>query len=252
MNWKQLQSVVGIAALSIGTTAGAALAEGELFMYNWTDYTSPELIKKFEKEHDVKVTLDTFDSNETLLAKLKSGGTGYDIIVPGQNFIPVFIKEGLLQKIDASKLAGYQNIADDLVSPAWDAKNAYTIPWQWGTTTFAVNTAIYSGDIDTYKTLFEPPEELKGKIGMFKNAVDTVAFAQIYLGLPLCNESPDDMKKVLALLESQKPHVKVYNSDGVLERLVSGDTDLHQIWNGYTVRARKQKATIKYAFPREG
>ena len=75
---------------------------------------------------------------------------------------------------------------------------------------------------------------------------------RFYLGVPLCNESPEDMKKVQALLQEQKPHVKVYNSDGILERLVSGDTALHTNWNGYSLRARKEKASLRYAYPREG
>ena len=65
---------------------GLAKAEGELFIYNWTEYTPPELIAKFEKETGIKVSVDTYDSNETLLAKLQAGATGYDIVVPSQKF----------------------------------------------------------------------------------------------------------------------------------------------------------------------
>ncbi len=239
-------------ALALALAAPAASAAGDLFIYNWTDYTSPELIKKFEAETGIKVTLDTYDSNETLLAKLKQGGGGYDIVVPTHNFVPILIKEGLIRKINAAKLPGYANIAARWRSPEWDPGNAYTIPWQWGTTAFTVDTAVYSGDIDTYKVLFEPPPELQGSIGMFKAPDEVIPMAEIYLGVPLCNESPADMKRVLALLERQKPFVKVYNSDGILERLVSGDTALHTNWNGYSLRARKQKPTLRYAFPREG
>ncbi len=249
-----MKKLLGLAAIATLVAMGGATARagGELFIYNWTDYTSPELIKKFSKETGISVTLDTYDSNETLLAKLKQGGTGYDIVVPTHNFIPILIKEGLIQKINASKLKGYENIEERWKSPPWDPGNAYTIPWQWGTTSFTVDTAVYKGDIDTYKVLFEPPPELQGKIGMFKAPDEVIPMAEIYLGLPLCNENPNDMKKVLALLEKQKPYVKVYNSDGILERLVSGDTALHTNWNGYSMRARKQRSTLRYAYPREG
>jgi spermidine/putrescine transport system substrate-binding protein len=84
-----------------------SLAQGELFIYNWSDYTSPELIEKFEAETGIKVTLDIYDSNETLLAKMKSGATGFDIIVPSHSFIPIFINESLLEPINASELPGY-------------------------------------------------------------------------------------------------------------------------------------------------
>lgn len=238
--------------LVVGLWAGSALAQGQLFLYNWTDYTSPDLIKKFEKETGIKVTLDTYDSNETLLAKLKAGGGGYDIVVPSQNFVPIMIKEGLLQRINASRLKGYENIIDSLKGPPWDPENAYSVPWQNGTTAFSVDTEVYEGDINTYKILFEPPPELQGKIGMFGTPDEVIPMALIYLGFEQCNENPQEMKQVLELLLRQKPHVKVYNSDGILERLVSGDVAIHCNWNGYAMRARMQKPSIKYAYPVEG
>ncbi len=244
--------LAAVAATGLAFATAPASAEGELLIYNWTDYTAPDLIEKFEKETGINVTLDTYDSNETLLAKLKSGAGGYDIIVPTHNIVPILIEEGLIQEINAADLPGYDNIDDRWKSPAWDQGNAYTIPWQWGTTSFTVDTAVYKGDIDTFEVLFNPPKELQGKIGMFKAPEEVIAMAQIYLGLPLCNENPKDMAKVLEVLEGQKPHVKVYNSDGILERLVSGDTAIHSNWNGYSMRARKERPSLQYAYPKEG
>jgi spermidine/putrescine transport system substrate-binding protein len=244
-------AVLGVAAALVLSAVGAA-ADGELFLYNWTDYTSPELIDKFERETGIEVTLDTYDSNETLLAKLKQGGGGYDVVVPSHNFVGILIAEGLIQKINAQSLPGYDNIDPRWRGPEWDPGNGYTVPWQWGTTSFTVDTAVYGGDIDTYAVLFEPPEALRGNIGMFRTPDEVVPMAQIFLGLSLCNDNPEEMRQVQQLLEAQKPHVKVYNSDGILERLVSGDTAAHMNWNGYSLRARKEKPTLRYAYPREG
>ncbi|WP_170403491.1 ABC transporter substrate-binding protein [Ruegeria arenilitoris] len=239
-------------ATGLGLVASSALADGELYIYNWTDYTSPELIEKFEAETGITVTMDTYDSNDTLLAKLKSGASGYDIVVPSHNYVPIFVAEELFQKINAQDLEGYSNIADGFRNPPWDSANEYTVPWQWGSTSFTVNTDVFGGDIDTYETLFRPPEELRGQIGMFKAPSDVVDMALIYLGYGVCSESKDEMREVLELLEEQKPHVKVYNSDGILERLTSGDAALHQNWNGYSIRARTADPALKYAFPKEG
>ena len=233
-------------------TSMPAQAEGELLLYNWTDYTAPDLIAKFEQETGIDVTLDTYDSNETLLAKLKQGGGGYDIVVPTHNFVQILMEEGLIQTINASDMANYENIDSKWRETHWDPGNAYTVPWQWGTTSFTVDTEVFGGDIDTYAVLFRPPPELQGKIGMFRAPDEVIAMAQIFLDVPLCNESPDDMQRVQELLEQQKPHVKVYNSDGILERLVSGDTAIHMNWNGYSLRARTEKSSLRYAYPREG
>ncbi|MCF8068975.1 MAG: extracellular solute-binding protein [Desulfobacterales bacterium] len=231
---------------------GNALAEENLFIYSWTDYTSPEMLKKFEKETGIKVTLDTFDTNESLLAKLKAGGGGYDIVVPSHNFIPIFVDEGLLMEINAPELKGYENIMSKYKSPPWDPGNKYSIPWQTGTTSFSINTDVYKGDIDTYKIMFDPPPELQGKIAMFGSADEVIGMALIYLGFDQCNQSSDEMKKVMDLLMAQKPYVKVYNSDGILERLLSGDVALHMNWNGYALRVRNENPAIKYAYPKEG
>ncbi len=245
-------AVAAITTIAIAPTLAADATQGELFLYNWSDYTAPDLIEKFESETAIKVVLDTYDSNETLLAKLKQGATGYDIVVPSHNFVQIFIKEGLLQKINASEISGYENIDKRWQSPSWDAGNAYTIPWQWGTTSYAVDTAVYDGNIDSYGVLFTPPPELDGKIGMFKTPEEVIPMAQIYLGIPLCSEKPSDMQAVYELLSVQKPAVKVYNSDGIKERLVSGDVAAHMTWNGYSLRSRKEKASIAYAYPTEG
>jgi spermidine/putrescine transport system substrate-binding protein len=249
---KKFIKFLGASAITLSLGMTSALAAEELFIYNWTDYTSPDLIKKFEKETGISVTLDTFDSNETLLAKLKSGATGYDIVVPSHNFVEIFIKEGLLQEINASKLAGYENIADDFKNSFWDTGNKYTIPWMQGATSFTIDTDVYKGDIHTFDILLNPPKELQGKVGMFKSASDVISIAQIALGIPFCSEDPAEMTKVLELLKQQKTHVKIYSSDGILERLTSGDVAVHQNWSGYSIRAREKKASLAYSFPKEG
>lgn len=232
--------------------ASAALAEGELLIYSWTDYTSPELIEKFKAETGIQVTIDTFDTNETLLARLQSGATGYDIVMPSHNFVPIFISEGLLQPINVGEMAGAANLTEMFRNPEWDPGAAYTAPWQWGTTAYTVDTSVFPGDVDTYNVMFDPPAELQGSIGMFRSPDEVISMALLSMGKPLCNENREEMRAVLELLQAQKPFVKVYNSDGILERLVSGDTALHQNWSGYSIRAREAKGSLRYAFPREG
>ena len=249
---KKIAASLAAAALAAGF-ASPALADGkELLFYNWTDYTSPDLIKKFEAETGIKVTMDTYDSNETLLAKMKSGGTGYDVIVPSSDFVPIFVKEGLLEEIDASTLPGYDNLGARFKAEPWDPGNKYSIPWQWGLTSYIVDTAVYKGPTDSLGVLFEPPPELAGKVGMFGSPSEVISLALIYLGKPLCDAEPADMKAVSELLEKQKPAVKLYNSDGIKDRMVAGETAMHENWSGDALRARLEKPTLKFVFAKEG
>lgn len=251
-------SAIGLACgllIHATTVAGVAKAGEVLRMYNWTDYTPADLLKKFEKETGVKVVLDTYDSNETLLAKMKSGGgAGYDIFVPSENFVPLFVKAGLLQKVEIKNMPNYKYIDAKWKKPAWDPNQEYTVPWQLGITSFAYRSSLYKGPANSWKEFFEPSEQLKGKIGVFKSPDDTVGSALVYLGKPLCSENADDYKQVLDILMKQKPFVKVYSSENVNERMKSGEVVITHNWDGNTKRAQVDEGIpdAKLAFPKEG
>ena len=102
------------------------------------------------------------------------------------------------------------------------------------------------------KFLFEPSDDIKGKVGMFGSPSEVISLAQVYLGMPPCQTDTANMKKVSDLLEAQAPAVKVYNSDGTVDREGSGETWVHQVWNGEAARARAQNADIRFVFPKEG
>lgn len=246
-----------LATLAVAGTAAllpdfALAAGGELHLYNWTDYTSPEMIAKFEKETGTKVTIDTYDSNETVLAKLSSGASGYDLVIVSNDFVPIFVKQNLIQKVDVGGMANFKNVDPRWQKRPWDPDAQYTVPWVWGTTSYSVDTSVYKGPADSLKDLFEPSDDLKGKIGMFGSPSEVMSLALLYLGKDQCNSNPADLKALDALLEAQKPFVKVYNSDGTTERQVSGETVMHQQWSGKALASRQQKPTIKYVYPKEG
>jgi len=225
-------STILIAAAAM-LTIGLAKAEGELFIYNWTEYTPPELIAKFEKETGIKVSVDTYDSNETLLAKLQAGATGYDIVVPSQNFVPILINEGLIQKVGVHKLPNFKNMKDKWKFPEWDPEQEYTGPWQWGTTSFSYNSELYSGKGESLREFFEPDEDVRGRLSVFQTPDEVVSLANIYLGIPFCSEDARQMKQVQDLL-------------------ASGTAVMTNHWSGFSRLGRLTGAPIVYAYPKEG
>ncbi len=236
------------AAMLISASANAA---GELFIYNWTEYTPPELVEKFEKETGIKVSVDTYDSNETLLAKLQAGATGYDLVVPSQNFVPIMIKEGLIQKVAVYDLPNYKNLEENWKKPEWDPEHEYTAPWQWGTTSFAYHND-YSGKGESLKEFFEPSEELRGRLSVFPTPDEVVSLANIYLGIPFCSEDPKQMKKIQDLLVAQKEYVVAYNNETMSDLIASGEALMTNHWNGFTRVGRLAGSPINYAYPKEG
>ena len=232
--------------------SGPAHAAGKLNIYNWFDYMPQELLDKFAKKYDVEITMDTYDSNESLLARLKAGVTGYDIAVPGDYMVAILIMEELLEKVRPNQLENFKNMIPKWVDVYFDPGREYSVPYQWGTTSFMVDTETYSGDIDTLAILFDPPAKLQGKINMLKDVNDVLNAGLRYLGFPRCNENPEQLKKLNDLLVNAKKQWISFNSDGAKEVLVSGDAAAGMIWNGFGMRARMEKASLKYAYAKEG
>ncbi len=247
-----MRRYLGIAASAAALLiAGPALADGDLHIYNWGDYTNPKLIEKFEAETGIKVTLDDFDSNETMLAKVRAGNSGYDIVVPTDYALKIMIDDGLLAETRPDQMENAKNLDPLWADPYFDPGRHYSVPWQWGTTAFAVDTAVYGGDIDTWGVLFEPPPELQGKINMQPSQDEVFNAALRYMGKPLCNDNPEDLKAMYEMLVAAKPHWRTIDY-GMIDTMVAGDTAASQGWNGAAMRVRLQRPTVKYAYPVEG
>src|SRR4051794_19619450 len=245
------QWLLGMTA-AVALTAGAlpALAEGELHIYNWGDYTNPKLIEKFEKQFNVKVTLDDYDSNETMLSKVREGNTGYDIVVPSDYTVKIMIEEGLLEKTEPSQMENFKNVDPRFVNVYWDDGRHYSVPWQFGLTTFAVDTAKYKGDINTLGILFNPPDELKGKINMLDDMNSVIHAAERYAGVARCSADKADLKKIDEVLQAAKPNWKTFSYD-TITKMTSGDVVVTQTWNGAAYRMRIAVPTVKFAMTKE-
>ena len=109
-------------------SSGYALADGELHIFNWGDYTNPKLIEKFEKQFNIKVTLDVYDSNETMLAKVRAGNSGYDIVVPSDYTVKIMADEGLLLKTEPNAMDNFKNMDPRFIDVYWDSGRHYSVP----------------------------------------------------------------------------------------------------------------------------
>jgi spermidine/putrescine transport system substrate-binding protein len=241
------------------TTAPAAtamtmptpVAGSELHIYNWGDYTNPKLIEKFQKETGIKVTLDSYDSNETMLAKVRAGGTGYDIVVPSDYTVKIMVEQGMLAETHPNQMPNFKNVKPQFVNIYWDSGRNYSVPWQFGTTAFAVNTDKFKGDINTLAILFNPPAELKGRINVLDDEMSVIHAAERFLGVPRCNADKDVLKKVADVLTNAKPNWRTFSYD-TITKMTSGDVDVTQTWNGAAHRMRLKMPAVKYAYTKEG
>jgi len=246
-----LKTTITAAVLSVA--ANAAFAEGKVVVYHWFEYIPQELVDKFTAETDIEVVMDTFDSNEAMLASLKAGGFGtYDVSVPGDYMVKIMAEAGLLGTIAEGELSNIGNIEPQWLDVSFDPGRKHSIPYQWGSTSFAVNRDSYAGNIQTTDIIFNPPAELSGKINMLDSQGEVMTLASIHMDMPQCSTDREQLKAMNEMLQNAKGHWASFNSDTAKEVLVSGEADVGMIYNGFNAKARAEGANVEYAFPKQG
>jgi len=225
---------------------------GVVNLYNWTDYIDPELLKKFTAETGIEVILDVFDSNETLLAKLQSGSTGYDVIVPSDYMVQQMIELGMLQSVDVASFPNGKFIAPEFMDVYFDPGRTYTAPYMYGTTGIACNTKLEPEceNIKSWKDLFTGNF---ANVNAMKDQVEVVSAALRATGTSAADLCTTDTAKYIAaeeLLAGFKP--AVIDNDGGNERMITGQASIRQSWNGDTHRMKMGNPDIIFIYPSEG
>jgi putrescine transport system substrate-binding protein len=257
-------------ALSLTAVAGLAQAQEKvLHVYNWSDYIAPGTLEGFQTETGIKVVYDVFDSNEVLEAKLLSGGSGYDVVVPSNPFLAKQIKAGVFQKLDKSKLSNWENLDKNLLKAldSSDPGNQYAVPYMWGTIGIAYNVdkvkAILgeNAPVDSWDLVFKPEniEKLKAcGVSFLDSPTEMLPAALHYLGYSPISEKNDELKKAEDLFLKIRPNVAYFHSSKYISDLANGNICVAIGYSGdlYQSKSRAEEAgngiTIKYNIPKEG
>lgn len=233
----------------------------ELRFFNWTDYIDPSILEDFEKEYGVKVIVDLFDANEDMLAKVRAGRSGYDIITPSDYAVEIMWREGLLAKLDKSLLPNLKNINPDLLNKYFDPGNVYSAPYMYGITGIAYNRQFFPNGVDSWAAPFDTAQiaRYRGKFSMLDDERETPGAALKYLGFSLNETSPEALQKAQEALIAQKPFLAAYNSSDVNRKLASGEYVIAHAWSGSALQARNGlgdefsgNPDIAFVIPKEG
>jgi spermidine/putrescine-binding protein len=228
----------------------AAQEEKVLHVFNWSDYIAEDTVPNFEKEFGVKVTYDTYESNEEMVAKLQAGATGYDIIVPSGYIIPVLTATDLIDPVNRKYLPNWSNVSPIFQNLPTDPGSAHTVPWQWGTTGIAYRTDKITTPIDSWSVFQD--RKFHGKMTMMDDGREVIGAFLRFRGHSLNSTDPQELAAAKADAIEAKKHLKAYISAPVKAQLISGDVLLAQLWNGDTTQAKAEQPNLGYVIPKEG
>jgi putrescine transport system substrate-binding protein len=246
-----------------------AFGQGQVNVYNWSDYIAEDQLKAFEKDSGIKVNYTTYDSNEILEAKLRAGRSGYDVVVPTAS--PFFVRQlgaGLYRPLDKARLKNLKNLDPEIMGALakYDPGNAHAIPWMWGTTGVGYNVAaikkrLADAPVDSLKMIFDPAVVAKFAdcgVMVLDSATDVFPAALKYLGLDPDSKKPEDLAKAADVVKAVRPYIRKFHSSEYINALAGGDICLAFGYSGDIFQARdraakaKDKQDIAYAIPREG
>jgi spermidine/putrescine transport system substrate-binding protein len=229
---------------------GLGPIEKGLHIYNWSDYIADDTIPNFEKEFGVKVTYQTYESNEEMLAKLQAGATGYDIIVPSGYIIPVLVATDLIMPLNKKYLTNWGNVSPIFQNLPSDPGSTHTVPWQWGTTGIAYRTDKVKLPVDSWAVFHNT--RFRDRMTMMDDAREVIGAFLRYRGHSLNSTDPQQLTKAKADAIQAKRQLKGYVSAPVKAQLISGDVWISQLWNGDTTQAKAEQPNLDYVVPKEG
>ena len=231
-------------AASDNSTPAVALPDTkELKVYNWSDYVDPETIKDFEKNNGIKVGYDLYDSNESLEAKVLTGKSGYDLVVPSNSHVGRQIKAGAYQEINKSLIPNYANIDPTLLKmlEGVDPGNKYAVPYFWGINTLAINKDKVEKALcgalpdNNWDLLFNPQYTNKLKscgISILDSANEVFPMVLNYLGKNPNSSEPEDFKAVNEVIMKVRPDIRRFSSSGYIDDLARGDVCVVSVYGG--------------------
>ncbi|GGZ27347.1 ABC transporter substrate-binding protein [Asticcacaulis endophyticus] len=259
-NRRSLLAGLGAAAVGISfsacskpaekaTTDGAE--EPKLNFYNWDTYIGETTLADFKTATGIDVNMQLFATNDELFAKLKAGNSGFDVIVPSNEFVTRMGQAGLLKALDHAKIPNMKNIDPQYLNPSFDPGNKFSVPYTWLVLGLGYRKSKFKTVPDSWKYVFDSAE-YKGKIALLSESADLIRLAAKYKGVSLNNISPDMLTQIEAMLVKQKPNIRAFHEDNGQDMLQGGDVDIVIEYNGDIAQVMAEDDDIGFVVPKEG
>ena len=243
--------IIAAIAFIAATQVWAEANKLNLFMYS--EYIDPEIVKSFEKQFDCKVTLDVFEDESAMLAKLQGGGSSqYDVVVTPEQVIGTMVKLKLIAPLRQDKIPNIKNLDARFTNPVYDAGNKYTVAYQWGTVGLYVRKPKDKTLDETWGILFDPKKQV-GSFIMLDSNRDMIGFALKYLGYSFNSTDSKQLKQARELLmDAKKRSLGFEGGVGGKNKVLAKGAVVAVCYNGDAVRGVKEDAETYFFVPKEG
>lgn len=209
------------------------------------------LIWAFQNETGIKVNLSTYDSNETMYAKLHASKKNfYDVILPSSYFVERMKKYDLLTKLDLTKLPNLKNIAPFFTNNPYDPNNEYHVPLLWGVTGIFYNQQWIKNPPEKWQDLWDP--KLINQLMLVDDMRDVFSISLMSLGYKPNDENPEHIKAAYQHLLALVPNIKLFASDAIQSLIIDEDANIGASWNGDIVKAQAENPNIRFVYPKDG
>jgi spermidine/putrescine transport system substrate-binding protein len=220
-----------------------------LHLFCWSEYVPQEVIDGFTKETGIKVSVENYDSNEVMMAKLLAGGAKYDLIQPSEYAVEALIKAGQLEELNMANIPNIKNLAPEFTKMPHDPEGKFSVPWMTGSVGIVVNTAKVKTPVTGYNDLFNGTHNKR--IVVLKDSREIVSWALSSLDHSVNDITPETLDLCKPVLKKWLPQVKVYESDSPKTPLLNGDVDLGIVWSGEAAILYNKNKKFKYILPSE-
>ena len=244
-------AAIGISLLSRKSPAWAE-EEKKLNFYNWDTYIGETTLEDFKEASGIDVNMSLFATNDELFAKLRAGNPGFDVIVPGSEFVERMIKANLLEPLDHAKIPNIKNISPEFMTDApFDPGRKYSLPYTWLVIGIGYRKSKVDGVPDSWKWLFDS-DKYAGKIAVMSDASELFRNCFKYLGGSINSDSTELLEKAAAMLTKQKPYIKAFHEDNGQDLLLSGEVDVVMEYNGDIAQIMTEDDDVDFVVPKEG
>ncbi len=233
--------------------AGCGPQKPKLYIYNWTYYIPDDVVKDFEKQFGVKVYYDMYASNEEMYAKLKAGGSGYDLVFPSGDYVSIMIREGMLEKIDKSQIPNFSNLDTNVLPKiSFDPGCDYSIPYMMGAAGISVNKEKV-GEFDKSWSVFDNPK-LQGRMTLLDDMREVLGAALKTLGYSVNSIDTTELEKAREVVMRWKKGIVKFDAEAFGKGFAAGEFWAVQGYaeNVFLELDSASRGNVDFFIPKEG